>query len=124
MGMGVTPPQIPGYPGLLIPPPVVPVLVPGPSTMAHVITPMGPGMLSPAIVIALTALYTELIQPNAGAIKKLPFSGAPFNSLDAFVGMSNEDTLLLIEKNEFKTGEQIKTENNKWKLTDDYYTVV
>jgi hypothetical protein len=38
--------------------------------------------------------------------------------------MSNEDTLLLIEKNEFKTGEQIKTENNKWKLADDYYTVV
>jgi hypothetical protein len=124
MGVGATPPQIPGYPGLLIPPQVVPVLVPGLSTMAHVITPMGPGMLSPAIVTALTALYTELIQPNAGAIKKLPFSGAPFNSLDAFVGMSNEDTLLLIEKNEFKTGEQIKTENNKWKLTDDYYTVV
>jgi hypothetical protein len=35
----------------------------------------------------------------------------------------NDDTLL-IEKNEFKKGEQIKTENNKWKLSDDYYKVL
>jgi hypothetical protein len=126
MGIGVTPPQVPTYQsiGSPIPTTVIPPLVPGPATMAHVITPVGPAMLSPLIVTALTALYAELMPPNAGAIKKLPFSGAPFNSLDAFVGMSNEDTNLLIEKNEFKTGEQTKVENNKWKLTDDYYKVL
>ena len=38
--------------------------------------------------------------------------------------MGNENTSALIEKNEFKTGEQIKTENSKWKLSDDYYKVL
>jgi hypothetical protein len=126
MGAGMTSPQVPTYQSVGSPTPttIVPPLTPGPATMAHVITPMGPGMLSPLIVTALTALYAELIPPNAGSIKKLPFSGAPFNSLDAFVGMSNQDASLLIEKNEFKLGEQTTIENNKWKLTDDYYAVL
>jgi hypothetical protein len=127
MGVGVTPPQVPTYQSLGSPMPttVVPPLPPtgGPSAMAHVITPMGVGMLSPAVITALNALYMELMPVNTGAMKKLLFSGAPFNSLDAFVGMSNEDTTLIIEKNEFKSGKQIKTENNKWNLNDDYYKI-
>lgn len=126
MGIGITPPQVPTYQsvGSLTPTSTVPPLAPGIAATAHVITPVGPGALNPLVISALTALYTELIPPNAGSIKKLPYSGAPFNSLDTFVGMSNEDTSLLIEKNNFVTGEQIQTENNKWKLTDDYYKVL
>lgn len=126
MGIGVTPPQVPTYQsiGSPIPTTVIPPLAPGPATMAHVITPVGPAMLSPLIVTALTALYAELIPPNVGSIKKLPYSGAPFNSSDVFVNMGNENTSALIEKNEFKKGEQIKTENSKWKLSDNYYKVL
>lgn len=113
MGVGITPPR-------QIPPP----LAPGPSTIAHTLFAGMPCQLSPQIVTALTALYTELILPNQGSIKKTPYSGAPFNSFDSFVSMINEDTSAVIEKNEFKAGEQVKTENNKWKLTDDYYKVL
>jgi hypothetical protein len=100
---------------------VPPVIIPGPSTALHVITPTGPGILSPAIVAALTALYTELVQPNPGSQKPLPFSGAPFNSNDAFVGLSNQDVEPVIVKNEFESGEQVVTENNEWILSDSSY---
>ena len=128
MGTGVTPPQI-AYQstGALLPPlafSLPPAAAPGIATTAHVITPMGPGILSPVIMTGLIALYTELALPNPGSLKGLPYSGAPFNSSDTFVGMSNEDTVAVVEKNTFKKGEQIKTENNKWKLTDDYYKVL
>ncbi len=122
MGIGITPPQITPYG--LVPTIFPPPLTPGLAATAHVITAVGPGSLSPLVITALTALYTELVKPNLGTSKKLLYSGAPFNSLDAFVNMSNEDTDALIEKNNFKTGEQIKTENNKWKLNDDYYKVL
>jgi hypothetical protein len=126
MGIGFTPPQTPTYQSLGSATPMAfpPPLVPGPSAAAHTFFGIIPCQLSPAIVTALSALYIELIPPNPGSMKPLPYSGAPFNSLDSFVGMSNENTSLLIEKNEFKAGKQIKTENNKWKLTDDYYKVL
>lgn len=126
MGIGITPPQITPY-GLMptaFPPPLPLPPTGGPMATAHVITAVGPGALSPLVVTALSALYKELAIPNLGTSKKLLYSGAPFNSLDVFVNMSNEDTDALIEKNNFKTGEQIKAENNKWKLTDDYYKVL
>ena len=46
MGIGVTPPQVPTYQsiGSPIPTTVIPPLAPGPATMAHVITPVGPAM--------------------------------------------------------------------------------
>jgi len=126
MGVGITPPQLPyQLTGSPIPTTVVPPLVPGPASFVHTLA-FGyiPCPLSPIVQIGLAALYAELMPPNAGSIKKLPYSGAPFNSSDVFVNMGNEDTSALIEKNEFKKGEQIKTENSKWKLTDDYYTVL
>lgn len=125
MGLGVTPPQLPyQLTGSPIPTTVVPPLVPGPAAVVHGIVMGMPVQLSPVVIAGLTALYTELMLPNAGSIKKLPYSGAPFNSSDVFVNMGNENTSALIEKNEFKTGEQIKTENSKWKLSDDYYKVL
>jgi hypothetical protein len=126
MGLGITPPQIPTYQSVGSPVPttiVPPVVVPGPSAAIHVITPTGPGVLSPAVIAALTALYVELVAPNPGSQKPLPFSGAPFNSNDTFIGMSNQDISPTIVKNEFEEGEQIKTENNEWLLTDSYYKV-
>ncbi len=128
MGVGITPPQIPTYQSIggLVPVAFPPPLPPtgGPMAISHVITPVGPGTLSPLVMGALSALYNELMPPNPGSFKALPYSGAPFNSSDTFVGMSNEDTETIVEKNEFKKGEQIKTENNKWKLADDYYKVL
>lgn len=125
MGLGITPPQLPyQLTGSPIPTTVVPPLVPGPAAVVHTLFGIIPCPLSPLIQAGLTALYLELILPNAGSLKKLPYSGAPFNSSDVFVNMGNENTTLLIEKNEFKKGEQIKTENNKWKLSDDYYKVL
>ena len=125
MGLGITPPQLPyQLTGSPVPTTVVPPLVPGPAAVFHGVVMGMPVQLSPLVITALTALYTELMPPNAGSIKKLPYSGAPFNSSDVFVNMGNENTTLLIEKNEFKTGEQIKTENSKWKLSDDYYKVL
>jgi hypothetical protein len=124
MGLGITAPQVPTYQSVGSPVPttvVPPVIIPGPSTALHVITPNGPGRLSPAIVAALTALYTELVQPNPGSQKPLPFSGAPFNSNDAFVGLSNQDVEPVIVKNEFESGEQVVTENNEWILSDSSY---
>ena len=125
MGLGITPPQLPyQLTGSPIPTTVVPPLIPGPAAVAHGIVMGMPVQLSPVVIAGLTALYTELMLPNAGSIKKLPYSGAPFNSSDVFVNMGNENTSALIEKNEFKKGEQIKTENSKWKLSDDYYKVL
>ena len=125
MGVGITPPQLPyQLTGSPIPTTVVPPLVPGPAAITHGLMGSMPVQLSQVVIAGLTALYTELMLPNAGSIKKLPYSGAPFNSSDVFVNMGNENTSALIEKNEFKTGEQIKTENSKWKLSDDYYKVL
>ena len=125
MGLGITPPQLPyQLTGSPIPTTVVPPLIPGPAAVVHGIVMGMPVQLSPVVIAGLTALYTELMLPNAGSIKKLPYSGAPFNSSDVFVNMGNENTSALIEKNEFKKGEQIKTENSKWKLSDDYYKVL
>jgi hypothetical protein len=125
MGVGITPPQLPyQLTGSPIPTTVVPPLVPGPAAIVHGLMGSMPVQLSQVVIAGLTALYAELIPPNAGSIKKLPYSGAPFNSSDVFVNMGNENSTLLIEKNEFKKGEQIKTENNKWKLSDDYYKVL
>ena len=125
MGVGITPPQLPyQLTGSPIPTTVVPPLVPGPAAITHGLMGSMPVQLSSIVITGLTALYAELMSPNAGSIKKLPYSGAPFNSSDVFVNMGNENTSALIEKNEFKTGEQIKTENSKWKLSDDYYKVL
>jgi hypothetical protein len=125
MGLGITPPQLPYQStGSPIPTTVVPPLVPGPTAVVHGIVMGMPVQLSPVVIAGLTALYAELLSPNAGSIKKLPYSGAPFNSSDVFMNMGNEDTAAFIEKNEFKSGEQIKTENSQWKFTDDYYKVL
>jgi hypothetical protein len=126
MGVGITPPQLPyQLTGSPIPTTIVPPLIPGPAAITHgLLLGSVPVQLSPVVIAGLTALYAELIPPNAGSIKKLPYSGAPFNSSDVFINMGNENSTLLIEKNEFKKGEQIKTENNKWKLSDDYYKVL
>jgi hypothetical protein len=125
MGVGITPPQLPyQLTGSPIPTTVVPPLVPGPAAIVHGLMGSMPVQLSQVVIAGLTALYAELMPPNAGSIKKLPYSGAPFNSSDVFVNMGNENTSALIEKNEFKKGEQIKTENNTWKLSDDYYKVL
>jgi hypothetical protein len=97
---------------------------PGPANFAHVITPMGPGLLNPAILTGLLTLYTELALPNPGARLPLPFTGAVFSSYDNFVALANQDPSLGIELNEFREGAQIETENNDWNLSDSYYRVV
>jgi hypothetical protein len=125
MGNGVAPPQIP-YQATGAPAPTSfpPPAAPGIATFQHVITPMGPGQLNPAIVSGLVALYAELIKPNPGSLKKLPFSGAPFNSYDVFVNLANEDAKLGIVLNEFDVGKGVETKNNEWKLSDPYYKVL
>lgn len=110
-------PQIPGFPYN----PAFTV-VPGTSAGFHVLTAMGPGVLSPAIVVGLQALALELLPPNIGAKIPLPYSGAPFNSRDNFVMISNEQPTVV--KNEFESGDTIKTENNQWNLTDSYYKIL
>lgn len=125
MGMGAVSPQIIYQQiGSPVPTTVVPPAVPGVATFSHVLTPLGPGVLNPAIIAGLTTLYTELIKPNPGSSKPIPFSGAPFNSFDAFVGMANEDAILGVELNDFTDGEKINVPNNDWKLSDNYYRVV
>lgn len=99
----------------------VPV-IPGSSAALHVITAMGPGVLSPVITAGLAQLAAELFQPNIGAKIPLPYSGAPFNSYDNFVMISNEQPTVV--KNEFDEGDAIKTENSKWNLSDPYYKIV
>jgi len=96
---------------------VVPAPVPGVATFQHVMTAMGPGVLNPFTVAQLVALYTELILPNPGQTVPIPFSGAPFNSSDNFVRLSN-DVLFPIEKNNFEAGKSMTTEVNKWLLSD------
>lgn len=61
----------------------------GPNQSIHVITPVGPGLLAPGVVSALTALYTELVKTNPGQDSPTPFAGAPFNSNDNFVNIQN-----------------------------------
>lgn len=97
---------------------------PGANQTTHVITPMGPGLLAPAVVSALRALYNELAEDNPGQENnKSRFAGAPFNSQANFVMLQNEQPEMV--KNEFKSGEQLPpTENNKWLLSDTYYRVV
>jgi hypothetical protein len=126
MGLGITPPQIPTYQSAGLSGPTINIpsaITPGTSAFFHVQTPTGPGVLMPQIVTALTALHTELVSPNPGSQKSSPFSGAPFNSNDVFIAMSNQDVTTAIVKNEFENGTQIKTENNQWLLSDSYYKV-
>jgi hypothetical protein len=89
-------------------------LTPGPAATAHVITPMGPGVLSPVIQTALRTLYSELQQGT--------FTKSPFNSQDNFVNLVND--AVDIELNEFKEGEQIETENYEWILGESYYDII
>jgi hypothetical protein len=70
-------------------PPVA--FAPAINTNMHVITPVGPGILAPAVVAGLTKLYSELVAPNAGQDSPIPFAGAPFNSKDNFVSLDNTD---------------------------------
>lgn len=103
--------------------PTVPfVVTPAIATQAHVITPVGPGVLNPQIVTALTLLYRELAATNSGQKSPKRFAGAPFSSGDNFVNLGNE--VVNMEKNNFKNGSQTKIENNKWKLSEPYYTVI
>jgi hypothetical protein len=127
MGNGIALPQLPyqvtGSPiPLMIPPPPIP----GIATFAHVITPLGPGQLNPAIVAGLNLLYLDLVLPNLGQRLPIPLSGggAVFNSYDNFVALSNQDPQFGIELNKFDKGKQIETENSEWNLEDKYYEVV
>jgi hypothetical protein len=127
LGAGAVSPQVIYQAiGSPVPTTVVPPPIPALATFSHVLTPMGPGVLNPAIIAGLTTLFSELIVPNPGSIKALPFSGAPFNSYDAFVGMSNEDAILGVELNDFnrKSSKRIKMENNSWDLNKEYYRIV
>lgn len=102
--------------GTSVPPPA-----PSIAATQHVITPVGPGVLSPNIVKGLTQLYNELLKNNSGQQSSANFAGAPFNSQDNFLTLANED--VKVELNEFKQGSQTISENNKWLLTDPYYKV-
>lgn len=99
------------------------VFTPGANQTNHVITPMGPGLLAPAVVSALQSLYDELTPENSGQENnKSDFAGAPFNSQANFVMLQNEEPQMV--KNEFKSGEQNPSiENNKWVLSETYYRV-
>lgn len=103
--------------GTVVPPPVE-----GTATNIHVVTSVGPGKLSPEIVTGLIRLYSELIPPNSGQKVPRPFAGAPFNSNDNYVRLAND--MVMMQKNEFKSGTQTKIENNKWLLKESYYKVV
>lgn len=125
MGPGIAPPQIRYQDvGGLAPTSVPAPPAPGPANFAHVITPVGPGLLNPTILAGLQALYTELLPPNPGSKAPIPFSGAVFNSNDNFVKLANEDPEPTFVLNEFEDGEQIETENNEWILSDPYYKVL
>lgn len=116
-----TPPSVPTQPS--IDPPGMPATAPiGISTLAHVITPVGPAYLNPAIVAKLQAMYTELAGSNDGQEKSpKQFAGAPFNSRDNFVMLKNEPRQ--IELNSFEVGNQIERPKNPWILPDGYYKV-
>lgn len=106
---------------------VPPVAVPGISTVAHGLLPMGiPVALNPQIVTGLVQLYTELARINLGQSpiggNKLPFGGAPFNSVDNFIRLANDKVDM--QKNNYKGGTQGKIENNKWLLKESYYKVI
>lgn len=100
----------------------VPSISPGIATNTHVITPVGPGVLNPAIVKGLTSLYNELIKDNSGQKSPSKFAGAPFNSSDNFVRLGNDEVNM--EKNNFKAGKQSRIQNNEWLLKDSYYKVL
>jgi hypothetical protein len=101
---------------------VPPVATPGLATNLHVITPVGPGVLSPAIVQGLIRLYTELSKVNSGQKTPALFAGAPFNSADNYVRLGNDK--VEIQKNNFKAGKQTTIQNNKWLLKEPYYKVL
>lgn len=89
-------------------------LISGPAATAHVITPMGPGLLNPLIQRELRKLYSELSRGR--------FKNSPFNSEDNFVNLQNVKPE--VELNEFEDGDQLETENNEWVLGESYYKVV
>ena len=89
-------------------------IIPAIATTKHVITPAGPGILSPDIVKGLITLYNELA---TGTFKK-----SPFNSEDNFVMLQNE--LPEIELNDFKSGNQEYEEPTQWVYDDSYYDVI
>lgn len=109
-------PQVAGQPY----PPLTPALTPGIGTSNHTLPT---GTLNPLVAAGLAALYLELVQPNFG--QKIPtslFAGAPFNSVDNFVNISNDT--FAVQKNTFKKGKQVVTENNKWNVSDtSFYKV-
>jgi hypothetical protein len=111
-------PQLPGLPYALLPP----IAIPGTATAAHVITPMGPGVLNPQIVKGLIKMYAELVIPNLGSRIPLPFSGAPFNSFDNYVEISNDTPDM--ELNQFKGGSPKINKGSSWVLSDSNYKVV
>lgn len=77
----------------------------------HVLTSMGPGKLHPQVVANLKKVQAKL----------RGMDDAVFNSEDNFVMLKNETVQM--EKNEFEDGQQLKTENNEWILSDSYYKV-
>jgi hypothetical protein len=89
-------------------------ITPGIATNAHVITPVGPGLLSPQIVTALTKLYNELATGT--------FKNSPFNSEDNFVMLQNEEPQ--IELNEFDGGTATQPDTPEWDYTASYYNAV
>jgi len=94
----------------------------GPATIAHTFLNGIPCVLNPLIVSGLTQLYAELAATNSGqAAPQITFSGAPFNSADNFVTLSNEKVPL--EKNEFSEGKPIDTKISTWDLSKPYYRV-
>lgn len=98
-----------------------PQAITGTATFQHTIPMIG--TLNPQIATALIMLYSELVQPNVGQRIQTPFSGAPFNSIDNFTSINNQDPSMAIVKNEFKEGTKRTVEKNKWKLSDSYYKV-
>lgn len=89
-------------------------ITPGIATNTHVITPVGPGLLSPQIVQGLTRLYNEL---STGT-----FKNAPFNSEDNFVMLQNE--LPELELNQFETGKSSQSTKPEWSYTETYYNII
>lgn len=104
-------------------PAMPPVAVPGIATTLHTYG-MSPGALSPAIVKGLSTLYKELQTRNSGQQTQKSWAGAPFSSRDNFVMLQNENPNPSVVKNDFVSGEQMPSENNKWILSDPYYTVL
>jgi hypothetical protein len=117
------PAGLPAHPAGTDPPSLPRAASPGIATTTHVIGGMGPAALNPAIVARLIQLYGELSPNNSGQRKsRRPFAGASFNSRDSFVVLKNETPS--IEKNDFKTGEQLEVISSQWKLSDPYYKVL